>query len=252
MTPRLCFGEVMHSRVRPVRNRFRYGVYFLRVPLAALESIRGPLLSVDRWNLFSFHRRDHGPRNGADLLPWIRSLLAAEGLHLADGEVWLHAFPRVLGYVFDPVSFWFCHDRGGALRAVLCEVRNTFGEAHNYLVAHPDQAPIEPHQWLHARKCFQVSPFLAIAGQYRFRFDSTETACLVRIDHGDEHGLLLLTAIRARLHRLDSWSLLRAFLRYPLLTLGVMARIHWQALRLWMKGLPLLTRPLPPTKDTTR
>ena len=144
MLPLLFFGEVMHSRLRPRRNRFVYRVFFLRVRVDRLDTLRGPLFSLDRWNLFSLHRRDHGARDESELEPWIRGLLAHEGLDSADGEIWLQTFPRMLGYVFNPVSFWLCHDRAGALRTVLCEVNNTFGERHNYLLAHPDQRPILP------------------------------------------------------------------------------------------------------------
>jgi len=142
MGARLYFGEVMHLRLRPAKNRFVYPVFFLRVPLSDPQSLRRPLFGVNRWNLFSFMFRDHGARDGSPPLEWIRALLSREGFEDVDGEVWLQTFPRVLGYVFNPVSFWFCHDRSGALRAILCEVSNTFGEHHHYLLAQPDGSPI--------------------------------------------------------------------------------------------------------------
>jgi DUF1365 family protein len=207
---------------------------------------------VDRWNLFSLYRRDHGPRDGSALEPWIRGMLAREGLHRADGAIWLQTFPRMLGYVFNPVSFWFCHDRAGRLRAVLCEVSNTFGEHHNYLLAHPDQRPIAAEDLLSARKVFHVSPFCAVEGHYRFRFDPDPGGCVVRIDHDDPHGPLLATAIRGRGEALGTRRLVRAFLCYPLQTLAVTARIHWQAPRLWSKRIPLFARPVPPAQETRR
>ena len=252
MSPLLFFGHVMHSRLRPRRNRFCYRVFFLRVPLHRLDSLRGPLFSVDRWNLFGFYRRDHGPRDGAELLPWIRALLAREGVHSADGEVWLQSFPRMLGYVFNPISFWLCHDRAGRLRAVLCEVNNTFGEHHSYLVAHADQRPIRPGDWLCARKVFHVSPFCEVEGGYRFQFLLEGSACSIRIDYADAHGQLLGTALHGRGQALTVRQLLRAFMLYPWMTVGGMLRIHWQALRVWAKGVPFFGKPPPPAQETTR
>ena len=252
MHPRLFFGQVMHSRLRPRRNRFVYRVFFLRVRTDQLDTLRGPLFSVDRWNVFSLHCADHGARDGSGLDRWIRKLLAREGLDRVDGAIWLQTFPRVLGYVFNPVSFWLCHDRDGQLRAVLCEVSNTFGEHHNYLLAHSDQRPILPGERLAAPKAFHVSPFCEVAGRYRFQFDLDSDGCAVRIDYDDAHGPLLSAAVRGQGGALTTGSLLRAFALYPWMTLGVILRIHWQALRLWLKGVPLVCKPLPPTQETTR
>jgi hypothetical protein len=158
----------------------------------------------------------------------------------------------VLGCVFNPVSFWLCHDRDGRLRAVLCEASNTFWEHHNYLLAHSDQRPILPGERLTARKVFHVSPFCEVAGRYRFQFDLDRSACAMRIDYDDAHGRLLATAVRGRGETLTTRSLVRAFLHYPWVTLGVILRIHWQALRLWLKGVPFFSKPLPPIQETTR
>jgi DUF1365 family protein len=252
MSALLFFGEVMHSRLRPRLNRFRYPVFFVRFPVHRMQSLRAPLLSVDSWNLISVYRRDHGPRDGSDLCAWIRGLLAAHGIDRADGEVWLQTFPRVLGYVFNPVSFWLCHDRAGALRAVLCEVSNTFGERHTYLLAHEDQRPIEADHWLAARKAFHVSPFCEVRGGYRFQFSTSGGQCRMRIDYDDGEGMLLATAVRGTATPITTRALTRAFLRYPWMTVAVIVRIHWQALRLWRKGVPFFRKPLPPVQQTTR
>ncbi|MBI1396568.1 MAG: DUF1365 family protein [Betaproteobacteria bacterium] len=245
-------GEVMHARVRPRRHAFRYRVFFLRLRLGDEDRARRGLLSVDRFNLFSFHRRDHGPRDGRDLLGWIRELLRNEGVAGADGEVWLQAFPRVLGYVFNPVSFWLCHDREGRLRAVLCEVNNTFGESHNYLVCHADGRPIEPGDELSARKVFHVSPFFRVEGAYRFRFETAPARTCIRIDYDGPDGRLLATSVSGSGEALTTTSLIRCFFVYPWLTLGVILRIHWQALKLWRKGMPFFGKPEPPVRGTTR
>jgi DUF1365 family protein len=245
-------GRVMHWRLRPVPHRFTYRVFSLRLPLSALEDQRNALFSVNRFNLASFHFRDHGARDGTHPLPWIRGLLAQAGIAGADGEVWLQCFPRMLGYVFNPVSFWFCHGRDGGLRAILAEVSNTFGEHHAYLLAHPDGRPIADGEELDARKMFHVSPFFPVAGRYAFRFAGAGSARLARIDYHDDAGPLLLTSISGRPQPLTAGRILLAYLGHPLMTFGVMARIHWQALRLWLKRVPFFSKPAPPLEDVTR
>lgn len=236
--PRLFIGHVMHRRLRPRLNAFVYPVFYVQLPLADLEAARRPLFSVDRFNLLSFHRRDHGPRDGSPLLPWIRECLRENGL-ADDGEVVLQCFPRVLGYVFNPVSFWFCHDRGGQLIAVLAEVSNTFGGRHSYLL-HDGGRPLADGAELRAGKDFHVSPFCDVEGAYRFRFHLQRNCPVVRIDYDDAAGEVLLTSISGRPQAWSSGALLAAFARMPLLTAGVIWRIHWQALKLWLKGVPFI------------
>jgi DUF1365 family protein len=253
MSPSIVFGDVMHKRLRPAEHRFAYPVYFLRLPLSQLSEGQrawGGLFSINRWNLLSLRYADHG--DGGHPLAWIRALLAREGIATADGEVVLQTFPRVLGYVFNPVSFWFCHDRAGALRAVLAAVNNTFGEHHSYLLAHPDQRPIAEGEQLEARKVFHVSPFCRVRGSYRFRFFHRQDWTLARIDYADEQGDLLHTSVSGRARPLSAASLAHAFFGYPLMTLGVVLRIHYQALRLWAKRVPLFSKPAPPAEEITR
>ena len=252
MHPRIAFGHVAHHRLRPVRHAFAYPVFFLRVPLARLERMESRWLSVDRWNLFSLMRRDFGPRDGSDLEAWARAQLAVHGIDGADGEIVLQAFPRMLGYVFNPIATWHCHDRAGRLRAVICEVSNTFGERHDYLVAHADGRPIEAGDWLTAMKALHVSPFCEVVGHYRFRFAGGEVAPVTRIDYHDTEGLLLMTALRGKTEDLSDARLLRAFFAYPWMTLAVTVRIHWQAVRLWARNVPWYSKPDSPLKETSR
>ncbi len=252
MSANLFLGSVMHERLKPVANRFRYPIFFIQVRLSKLDGARRRLLSVDRWNLFSLYRRDYGPRDGGDLYPWICNLLQREGLSAVNGEVILQTFPRVLGYAFNPVSFWLCHDRAGSLRAVLAEVNNTFGEHHTYLLSKPNVAAIERADWLETKKQFHVSPFLKIEGHYRFRFSVSEEKSAIRIDHHNADGELLRTSIVGRVTPITSGRLLFAFVRYPWMTLGVILRIHWQALKLWAKGVTFYRKPAPPTEELTR
>jgi DUF1365 family protein len=235
--PRLLIGQVMHRRLRPVGNAFTYPVFYVQLPVAGLAAARCAIFSVDRSNILSFQQKDHGPRDGSPLLPWIQSRLRERGLP-ADGEITLQCFPRMFGYVFNPVSFWFCRDRAGELITVLAEVSNTFGGHHSYLLHNPDGAPLRDGQLLHADKAFHVSPFCEIEGGYRFRFHLQGNCQIVRIDYDDAEGELLRTSISGKPLAWSARALLGAFLRMPLLTAGVMARIHWQALMLWQKGVP--------------
>ena len=266
-------GEVLHRRLRPAANAFRYGVFFLKFPLHRLNELPNAVFSVDRFNLLSFHQADHG--DGGDLQGWVRTLLQSEGIVDADGDIWLQCFPRVLGYVFNPVSFWFCHRADGSLRAVVAEVNNTFGERHCYLLdaaqgatpappaaAAPARAPtIRNGQLLTARKVFHVSPFCAIEGGYRFRFLNAATAGLApgglarsvaRIDYHDAGGDLIHTSIGGTAQAFNARSLLLACVQHPLMTFGVVARIHWQALRLWIKRVPFFRKPALPAQFVTR
>jgi DUF1365 family protein len=246
---------VRHVRLRPARNAFAYPAFFLRLPLRSLERTpwRWRWLKRNGAGLFALNDRDHG--DGRPLVDWIDDLLARTGIGDAAGEVWLHTFPRVLGYVFNPVSFWFCERRDGAVRAIVCEVNNTFGERHCYVLAHADGRPLAWGEPVGAAKVFHVSPFCTVEGRYRFRFLLAARAgaprFIARIDHDDRAGPLIETSIEGRLEPLTDGALLRTFLRRPLFTFGVIARIHWQALRLAVRRVPFHSRPEPPAVDPT-
>jgi DUF1365 family protein len=248
-------GEVRHTRLRPVRRAFRYPTWFLLLPMRTLRDQPEAALPRNRAGLVSFHDRDHGD-GGPDALAWFERLLADEGITDADGEVWLHTYPRVLGHTFKPVSFWYAHRADGALRAIVAEVNNTFGERHCYLLTGTADGPAAPLRWgceLRAAKVFHVSPFCAIEGGYRFRFMRTAGRTVARIDHDDATGQpLLQTSVSGRLVPLTRGALHRAWLGSPLLTLGVVARIHWQALHLWWQRVPFFRKPVPPAALVSR
>jgi hypothetical protein len=250
--PRLFLGHVMHRRLRPVVNAFVYPVFYIQLPLRDLESAICPFFAIDRSNLLSFWQKDHGPRDGSPLLPWITAHLRERGLP-DDGEIILQTFPRLFGYVFNPVSFWYCHDRAGALVAVLAEVNNTFGGTHAYLLHNPGGAPLRDGQQLRADKEFHVSPFNEIVGCYRFHFHLDRPAQLARIDYDDADGELLRTAIAGKPRAWRAGALLGAVLHMPLMTAGVMLRIHWQALKLWLKGVPFRGAHVPqPLRESSK
>lgn len=248
-----CEGRVMHARSAVAEHRFVYPIAFLRVPLSQLQSGRRwcGVFGINRAALFSLHERDHGARDGSPLLPWLKTLLAEQGVVFELGEVVLQSFPRLFGYVFNPVSFWFCHDTEGQLRAVLCEVNNTFGETHNYLVRHADLHPIVSGEVLEAQKVFHVSPFFPVTGNYRFRFLAQSGQAGVNIEYREQGKLALLAHVGGRAQALSALRLLGALLRFPFMTLGVMVRIHWHALQLWRKGAVFHRKPSPPLERTT-
>lgn len=252
----LGLGTIRHTRLRPARNAFAYPAFFLRLPVRALAQSAWPWQRLRRngRGLFALNDADHG--DGRPLLAWVEDLLQHAGVTDARGEIWLHTFPRVLGYVFNPVSFWFCHRDDGALRAVVCEVNNTFGERHCYVLANADGTPLVWGETLEATKVFHVSPFCRVAGRYRFRFMLARRddgdRFVARIDHDDAQGPLIQTSIEGRLAPLTDAALLRTFVRRPLFTFGVVARIHWQALRLVWRRVPFFSKPTPPATQFSR
>lgn len=248
------FGQVRHTRLRPRRHSFAYPTFFLMLPMRSLQRNGSEVLACNRRGWISFHDTDHGDgrsvaQGGA--LAWLDELLLKEGIADAQGEVWLHCYPRVLGYTFKPVSFWYCHTTAGDLRAIVVEVNNTFGERHCYLLDAPRYG-----QELVAAKAFHVSPFCRVEGRYRFRFMRTEHGSaphtVVRIDHDDAQGELLQTSVSGVLEKISQQALAKARWRYPLMTLAVIARIHWHALKLWFKRVPIISKPAPPRHPVTR
>ena len=249
------FGQVRHTRLRPRRHAFAYDTFFLMLPMRQLHtpSAMGGL-PVNRSGAISFFDCDHGDGRGPEqggALGWLQEMLRREGIHDADGEIWLHTYPRMLGYTFKPVSFWYCHRADGPLRAVVAEVNNTFGERHCYLLDQPRYGTE-----LLADKCFHVSPFCRVEGRYRFRFmralHQGQERTVVRVDHDDAEGPLLQTSVSGVLEPVSPTALRRALWRYPAMTLMVMARIHWQALQLWIKRVRFFSKPPAPDQFVTR
>jgi hypothetical protein len=247
----LYFGDVMHQRVRPRRHRLCYRVFFLFADLDELDDLdrRLSVFSYNRFNLFGFCDKDHGPGDGRPLRGWVEGHLAEAGIDLGGGAIRLLCFPRVLGYVFNPLTVYFCYRPSGHLAAILYEVNNTFGERHTYLV--PVEAEAAGALSHSCDKQFYVSPFNAVEGGYSFRVELPAEAVTVVINQSDAEGPLLHAALRAKRVPLTQRSLLTAFVRYPLLTLKVIGGIHWEALRLWGKGLRLVDRPRPPARPVT-
>jgi uncharacterized protein len=233
----LMVGSVMHERLRPTPHRFVYPLFCVRLNLARLSTLNRWWFGINRWSALGLSTRDYGACDGSDLEQWMRQRLADADIP-AYGEIWLQTMPRVFGYAFNPVSFWFCHDRDGQLRALLAEVRNTFGDRHSYLLTADDGGPIGSDTRLQCRKTLHVSPFCKVEGRYEFRVRQHDAHASVAIDYFDAEGLLIRTAIGAKMAPLTGQRALHALVRQPLLTVSVVVRIHWQALRLLFKKVP--------------
>ena len=249
----LIDAVVSHERVKPVNNRFSYKVYYTVFPVSRLTLLKGNFLSINRFNIWSIYENDHGPKDGGSWESWIRNILDSNGVGaVCDGEIIHMSLPRVLGYAFNPISFWFCLDSKKDVRAVLCEVNNTFGDFRNYLAAHDDLRPIVENDILKAPKMMHVSPFNTVEGEYHFRFNYSEEKIQVWIEYRTEGSLKVSTYVGGERKNLTDASLLRMFFARPFMTYFVIGRIHYQAFRLWMKGLKSPALPEHVSGETTR
>jgi len=251
---RIAFGEVRHRRLAPAAHAFAYPTCFVLLPMRALRHAPDPALPRNRRAAFGFRDADHGDGR-ADSLAWFEELLAREGVRDADGEVWLHCFPRMFGFAFKPVSFWYAHRADGSLAAIVAEVNNTFGERHCYLLAGDGLAF---GRTLHARKVFHVSPFCETRGDYAFRFMRTDLAAAdgrgrtaARVELHVDGAPLVITSVSGRLEPLTRDAVRLALWTLPAMTAVIVARIHWQALRLWIKKVVFVRKPAPPVRDVS-
>lgn len=237
-------GEVVHSRLRPRKHRLRYGVFQLLLDLDELAALDKRLrtFSVGRFNLLSFHERDHLDGGSEPLRERVEAQLQQAGIDLQRGAIRLLCMPRVLGHAFNPLSVFFCHRRDGGLAAILYEVHNTFGERHLYLLPVDDADSQAERVNQTCAKRFFVSPFMPMDLTYRFQVLRPGKHVAVRIEVSDDDGQLLLTSFQGRGEALSDRALLRAWLGAPLLSLKVLGAIHWQALWIWLKGVALQHR----------
>ena len=241
----LYFGEVMHARLKPIGHRFSYRVMSLLIDLDRLDEAdtASPLFGVNRAALYSFAEADHGKRDGSSLRGYAQACAAARGIDLAGGRVLLLCYPRLLGYAFNPLSVYFCYRADGALALIIYEVCNTFGEIHPYVL--PVRADEVSEAGIRQRqdKLFYVSPFMAMAMRYHFRVCPPGAQVKLRILETDGSGPLLAATFNGRRRALTTAALLRSVVALPLVSFKILAAIHWEALRLWLKGVRLTPRP---------
>lgn len=247
----LYFGDVMHARLKPMGHRFSYRVMSLLIDLDRLDEAdtQSPLFGVNRAALYSFRESDHGDRDGSSLAAYARRCATERGIDLRGGRIELLCYPRLLGYTFNPLSTYFCSDADGRVALIIYEVRNTFGDIHSYVL------PVEPGQHSEAGirqqqdKLFYVSPFIEMPMRYHFRVTPPEEDVRLRILETDAEGPVLAATFFGRRRALTSAALLRSFFGLPLVTFKIMAAIHWEALRLWIKGARLVPRPANPAAN---
>jgi len=240
-------GRMRHTRLEPFHHHFEYRIYYGLFDIDELETLDRDLrlFSVGRFNLFGFDIAKHGPADGTPLRPWVDQVLSSAGVDADGGRVLLLAFPRVLGSVFDPISIWYCYGSGGDLRAILHEVRNTFGDRHTYVV------PVEAEGLRHRfAKAMHVSPFNDLDQTYHFTVTEPGERLAFAIEQTDSSGTVFFRAgvSLTRLPFTDR-ELLMLFFTHPLLTVKVVGGIYWQALRLWLKGAKFHHRPEPPASS---
>lgn len=241
----LYFGDVMHARLKPMGHRFSYRVMSLLLDLDRLDEAdrQTPLFGVNRAALYSFRESDHGPRDGSSLRTYAQACAAEHGIDLTGGRVVLLSYPRLLGYTFNPLSAYFCHTADGTLALIIYEVRNTFGDIHAYVL------PVRPGEVTDAGirqeqdKLFYVSPFLEMPMRYHFRVSPPGRSVKLRILETDPEGPILAATFNGKRSALTTAALIKSFLSLPLVTFKIMAAIHWEALRLWIKGARLVPRP---------
>jgi len=243
-------GQTYHGRKGKVENAFRYSIDYILVDAEA--EVKTPaLFSRNKRGLTSLIDSDHGGAPGQGRgAAWVRDVLEQYQI-TGVAKVELLAQPRVMGYVFNPVSFWLCRRADGALITVIAEVTNTYGDRHSYLCHHPDLAEITRSDQMHATKMMYVSPFQPVEGDYTFRFDITDAHVGIWIDYGRATGGLIATLTGKR-QPLGNAGILRSMLRRPFGARRVMALIHWQALKLWIKGALFRTRPEAPSDEVSK
>jgi len=246
----LYIGSVMHRRLAPRRHRLRYRAFWMLIDLdePAALSRRMWLFSHNRFNLFSFHDGDHGDGATRPLRTYVEGALAAGGIDTEGGRITLLCMPRILGYVFNPLSIYFCYRRDGTLAALIHEVRNTFGQRHSYLIPVTEQTPVVRQR---CAKAFYVSPFLDMDMTYDFRITRPAKRVAAVVTARDGRGPVLIASLAGRRRAFNDRALALVFVTHPLLTFKVIGAIHLEALKIWLKGVRLLPRPQPPAEAVT-
>ena len=239
---KIFFGKVMHHRLFPKENAFIYRIFYLALPLSQLNHLP---IAYNKKSFLSFYDSDHGNRDGGNLQIWIDDILKKFKLKsMIDGEIILICLPRIFGYVFNPISFWLCYDSGQNLRAILCEVNNTFAETHSYLCVHDDCRPITGSDLFYSDKMFHVSPFLERSGHYQFRFHVRDNQFSTTINYFNKNQKKqLITNLTGALAPMNQKSLRKAFFFYPLITFKAIFLIHWQAMKLVLKSMRYIPKP---------
>ena len=244
-------GRVFHQRLRPQKHRLSYKVFSMLIDLDELSLLNDKLkfFSHNQYNLFSFWDEDYGSGMGEALSIYARKVLSDAGWDLPNGSVKLLCYPRIFGYVFNPLSVYYCYDSLSTLKVVICEVSNTFNERHSYLIEVDQSKSLHTHH--SCKKNFYVSPFMDMDAIYHFHITAPTDRLTVFIDQHDDKGPLLKASFSGHSKILSDKSLISLLMRYPLMSVKVIGGIHWEALKLWSKGLKIVSRPKPPKNPIT-
>lgn len=248
---RLYPGRVFHRRLRPRVHALSYRVFYMALDLDELPELarRSRLFAHNGFSLFGFHDSDHGDGSGRPVRQWVEAQLARAGIETGGGRILALTFPRVLGYVFNPLTVYLCHREDGRLAAMLYEVNNTFGDRHSYLIPVEDGAAETVSQ--SCEKAFYVSPFIPVKGRYHFKMLRPGRRVTLTIRESDEGGALLTASFTGEARAFTDRQLALMFLRHPLMTMKVVLGIHVEALRLRLKGMRLAERPGAPASPVT-
>lgn len=248
----LYVSNVMHRRLTPVSYKFSYRVFGLLSNLDQLGKLGAlsKLLSYNRFNVFSFYDADHGPEDGSPLKPWIAQHLTEHNISSENITVYLHSMPRVLGYTFNPISYWFCYSKEQQLLAILVEVNNTFGDKHSYLL---DARGVENNSSVRAnkKKNLHVSPLIDMDAEYAFKISQPTETFTAAIRETKDQELLLVAAQHGHKKVISTSAILKLFFTLPLMTVKVISMIHWQALKIYLRGAKFYKRPAPPSEEVS-
>ncbi|MBR72697.1 MAG: hypothetical protein CMM30_07135 [Rhodospirillaceae bacterium] len=240
MNNTLFRGWVRHTRTKPARHSFSYRISALLLDIRQISKIQKQIwfFSYNRFNLFSFYDKDHGPRDGSPLKPWVDHLLMQHGVNIKKGKVYLFSMPRIFGYVFNPLSMYFCYDQDEELKAIIYEVKNTFGEQHCYVIPIDISNALEKVIFHDDKKVFFVSPFISMDAQYSFRVSMCDDFFSILIKVLSASGDSMVATLRVKPKKLNNLALLKVFFTDPVMTFKVIIGIHYEALRLLIKRVP--------------
>ena len=234
-------GKVIHKRFKPKEHYFKYSVFSLLIDLSELRKIDQEIsfFSLNKFNLISFHEKDHGERDGSSLEQWVKKNLEQNKIETVDIKIKLLCYPRILGYVFNPLSIFFVYNQNDKLISILYEVKNTFGEQHTYVFKVDNENKLIQNN---CSKKFHVSPFIEMNCKYFFRILNPNEKLSVIIDQYDHEGKILFASQDGKKAELNSSQLFKSYLKHPLMTIKIISAIHFEAFKLWMKGIKIIKK----------
>ncbi len=236
-------GKVIHKRFKPKEHFFKYSVFSLLIDLSELNQLDKEIkfFSFNKFNLISFYEKDHGNRDGSPLVDWVKKNLDGNNIHFKDIKIKLLCYPRIFGYVFNPLSVFFIYNSNEKLISILYEVKNTFGEQHTYIFKVDDDVKLFQHN---CSKKFHVSPFIEMDCNYFFRILKPEDKMSVIIDQYQANEKILYASQDGKRADFNSKELLKSYLKHPLMTFKIISAIHFEAFKLWTKGIKFIKKKL--------